>query len=100
MYDPAQNRDNKREIAQLAKLAARGFKWAAGPLAVSIVIYKRTAKKQMGWNMARPDADNCAKLILDALNGVVYADDAQVCNLHVEKHYGERSYTRVVVTEL
>lgn len=34
----------------------------------------------------RPDADNEAKLVMDALNGLVWADDAQVVDLHVRKH--------------
>lgn len=34
----------------------------------------------------RPDADNESKLVMDALNGLVWADDAQVVDLHVVKH--------------
>ena len=34
----------------------------------------------------KPDADNEAKLVMDALNGLVWADDAQVVDLHVVKH--------------
>lgn len=34
----------------------------------------------------RPDADNEAKLVMDALNGLVWADDAQVVDQHVVKH--------------
>lgn len=34
----------------------------------------------------KPDADNEAKLVMDALNGLVWADDAQVVDLHVRKH--------------
>ena len=34
----------------------------------------------------RPDADNEAKLVMDALNGLVWADDAQVVDQHVIKH--------------
>jgi Holliday junction resolvase RusA-like endonuclease len=33
----------------------------------------------------KPDCDNVAKLILDALNGIAYHDDAQVTTLHVIK---------------
>ena len=33
----------------------------------------------------KPDADNVAKLILDALNGLVFEDDKQVVSLTVEK---------------
>jgi len=37
----------------------------------------------------KPDADNIAKVICDALNGLVYIDDTQVVKLTVEKLYGE-----------
>lgn len=36
----------------------------------------------------RPDADNIAKTVLDALNKVVYLDDGQVTGLLVLKEYG------------
>lgn len=36
---------------------------------------------------SRPDADNIAKLVTDALNGVLYADDAQIHALTVVKRY-------------
>lgn len=35
----------------------------------------------------KPDADNIAKSILDALNGLMYADDAQVFSLQVVKRW-------------
>ena len=35
----------------------------------------------------RPDVDNIAKIIMDALNGVAYRDDAQVVELAVKKKY-------------
>ena len=33
----------------------------------------------------KPDADNIAKIVLDALNGVAWLDDAQVTSLTVVK---------------
>jgi len=36
----------------------------------------------------RPDADNVAKIALDALNGVIFEDDDQVYDLRVNKSYG------------
>ena len=36
----------------------------------------------------RPDIDNIAKIILDALNGIAYKDDSQVVKLTIEKYYG------------
>ena len=45
--------------------------------------------------LPRFDVDNCAKAALDALNGVAWADDAQVARLVVEKSYGEEARTTV-----
>ena len=36
---------------------------------------------------AKPDADNIAKAVLDALNGLVFTDDAQVFSLNVTKRW-------------
>lgn len=35
----------------------------------------------------KPDADNIAKVICDALNKVTYGDDTQICSLKVDKRY-------------
>ena len=37
----------------------------------------------------KPDADNLAKFVLDALNGVYYKDDSQIYELIVRKQYGD-----------
>ena len=39
------------------------------------------------WHTGRPDLDNLVKFISDALNGVFYKDDSQICLLHAEKMY-------------
>ena len=46
------------------------------------------------------DSDNLAKSILDALNGVAYDDDSQVCLLVVQKLYGEKARVEVVLEEI
>ena len=43
----------------------------------------------------KPDADNIAKAVLDALNGIAYRDDSQVVNLMVSKRYAERGHVTV-----
>lgn len=35
----------------------------------------------------KPDADNIAKIICDALNGIAYEDDVQIVNMYVDKVY-------------
>lgn len=51
--------------------------------------------------LKKPDADNIAKIILDALNGLAYKDDAQIQTLVVEKFYvneGEKPRVEVEIT--
>lgn len=43
----------------------------------------------------KPDCDNIAKAVLDALNGLAYKDDAQVAELVVKKRYGEKAHVAV-----
>ena len=47
----------------------------------------------------RPDADNVAKLVCDALNGVIWKDDAQICGLEVWKTWAEHGSLIVRVFE-
>jgi len=48
----------------------------------------------------RPDADNLAKAVLDALNGVAYTDDGQVCSMVLAKEYAPDPMTVVTITEV
>lgn len=48
----------------------------------------------------RPDCDNLAKSILDALNGLAYKDDKQITYLSVEKLYGEENKIEVALEEI
>lgn len=45
----------------------------------------------------RPDIDNIAKVVLDALNGVAYKDDTQVISLEVIKTYGPFEKLNVLI---
>ncbi len=50
--------------------------------------------------LKKPDADNVAKIILDALNGIAYHDDKQVVELHVTKFYNDTPGVIVFVDEI
>lgn len=55
------------------------------------------------WKATRPDSDNLAKLVLDAVNEVAFGDDGQVARLVAEKVHGatgEPPRTEVVVEQL
>jgi len=45
------------------------------------------------WRVKRPDIDNYVKLVLDALNGVFYKDDSQVCHIEAIKKYSKNPRT-------
>ncbi len=73
-----------------------------GPLTISIrAVYpipasvSKKARRQMQEGIQlptkKPDADNIAKVICDALNGIAYADDKQICRLTVVKRYAEET---------
>ena len=49
--------------------------------------------------VAKPDVDNLAKFVLDALNGTYYKDDSQVCQLFVHKRYGAENSVLVKLTK-
>lgn len=48
----------------------------------------------------KPDVDNVAKIILDALNKIAYKDDAQVVELSVKKLYSEVAKVFVHIEEI
>jgi len=52
------------------------------------------------WHTHKPDIENCAKAVLDALTGIVYRDDSQVCSLHITKRYhsaGDQAVTWIEI---
>jgi len=59
------------------------------PLSMDITFFCSATKA--GYHVKRPDVDNFLKLLLDALGpnnqrpGLLYLDDAQVCDIHVRK---------------
>lgn len=48
----------------------------------------------------KPDIDNIAKIICDALNGIAYADDKQVVHLTINKYYSEQPKVVVQLEEI
>ena len=48
---------------------------------------------------SKPDCDNIAKIVLDALNGIAYHDDSQITKLNVLKRYSETPRVWVRIRE-
>ena len=77
-YTPKRTKDYESTVAWAAKDAMRQAFATFGqiamptqmPVRVDLVIYPKDKRLS--------DIDNCAKSILDAMNGIVYMDDKQV----------------------
>ena len=48
----------------------------------------KSLSKKTRYHTKKPDVDNLAKSVLDALEGIIYVNDAQVISLQVTKDYG------------
>jgi Holliday junction resolvase RusA-like endonuclease len=81
------------------------------PLKAEIVAYfpipKSTSKKKRQMMLEgkirhtkKCDADNLAKSILDALNGIAFYDDSQVCELSVSKLYSDEPRAEITIREI
>jgi len=58
------------------------------------------ADLDMLYKVTRPDIDNLAKLVCDAMNGLIYYDDNQIVKLVAEKVYSQREGIELKVLEL
>ena len=70
-------------------------------------IPKNTSKKKISemlkgmiYHTKRPDIDNLVKSVFDALNGLAYYDDSQICKLTVCKLYSELPRVEITITEV
>ncbi len=104
------------KTAEYEKLVRLRFQNAGGqitdkPVRVEITAFftppKSTRKRDKAEMLAnrilpvkKPDCDNVAKIILDALNKIAYKDDAQVIELSVKKIYSEFAKVSVHIEEI
>lgn len=102
-YTPKGTRDYERAIREAYENAPRRPPEPfSGPIAVCIMTYRQlpklTPKRVLSEpDTHKPDADNIAKVVLDALNGVAWLDDAQVTSLTVVKLDRTRDQERLSV---
>lgn len=75
--------------------------WFARPETHYIDGFERRADAPT-WYLRKTDLDNLAKLVLDAMSGIIYADDHQVVSLDISKRYSDTSvgHTEVFVLTL
>lgn len=67
------------------------------PVLIAITVHKKIIKKSKSivaqYDYTKPDLDNVAKLVMDALNGAAYTDDKQVIGLTIKRDMRKRRQT-------
>lgn len=88
VYTPDKTRRFERDIAQLVLAHPTLIGPLCGPLKVTMrFILKRPKRPKFALPAVRPDADNFWKAVSDALNGILWEDDAQIVECHASKAY-------------
>lgn len=105
---PEKTRNMEAVIRSLAADAMEGRPPFLGAVEVIVTmrwLYPRSwSAKRKGdthWATGRPDLDNCLKLLGDALNKIVWYDDAQIASVGVARYYVEDvESTTIRISEL
>ena len=110
MYTDAKTLGYEAAIADEAARAMSGAEPFETPMQMQVSCYypipkswpkkiKQGALDEEVFPKVKPDLDNVVKAVLDALNGVVYLDDAQVVNLVATKRYATEPRVEVYIFE-
>ena len=111
MYDPPKTAKFKRELKQLAMLEMRGKSKFDSAISVKIKFFRRVQKSISNAERSRrlsgahrpivkPDLDNYIKGTLDALNDVIWTDDAIIVELNTSKWYSDNPRIEIEVKEV
>ena len=110
MFTPEKTADYESLVAATAGNAMRAHQLLDGPLEAVLEMRfpvpaswskakRARALAGVEWHTSKPDADNVAKAVLDACNGVVFRDDSQIVILIATKAFSEEPGVRVVIRE-
>lgn len=93
----------RQEVAGMAWTQVNGvIPFAAHvPVEMTLNFYftrPKSAKKRRAMTV-RPDGDKLIRAILDSCKGVIFADDAQVVEIHARKHYGGPDRAEIRIQE-
>ena len=81
----------RNNLQTLLKLAYSGGPIDA-PVGIEVIFYLPKPKKPRFETPAvKPDIDNYLKALFDAMNGIIFVDDARIVRVIAEKAYGRPS---------
>ena len=110
-YEPKKSRDYKSYVRECATGQGAPDEPLSGPLSLLVTEYRAIPASWAKWKrqaanegdispMTKPDWDNIGKAISDALNGLIWKDDAQVIDGHVRKFYDTEPRVEIEVRKL
>ena len=109
-YTPAKTTNYENLVKVVYQEKYLGQDLLEGSLSAEIKAYckpPKTSKKKLTDMLngtirptKKPDCDNVAKIILDALNNIAYDDDKNIVNLKVEKYFSDIPRVEVQIKEL
>lgn len=107
--DNPKSRSWKGMVAHAAREAYQG-ELLDGPLAVTFTFYRPRCKGHIGakgvkasaprYPTTKPDVLKLARAVEDALTGVIWRDDAQICVERIYKDWGEPARVEITVEVL
>lgn len=110
VYTPNKTKDYEFLVQQYFKIKYPNYQVLEGRISIDIIAYlkipnstSKTKTQEMLENKIsptkKPDADNIAKSILDAMNGFVFKDDNQVSKISIEKRFALEEKAVITVEE-
>jgi len=101
-YDEPKSRDYKIELRKMVQMKLPD-NWipVLGPVEITVDVFKKMPNSASRMRMylgetgaiqppTKPDGDNYTKSVLDALNSVIWKDDAQCSGIYVNKWYSQK----------
>jgi len=70
------------------------------PVMLTAVFYRTKSKyltRRETMPVRKPDLDNFNKLLLDSINGILVADDAQITTCHLRKRWTDKPYPYITI---
>jgi Holliday junction resolvase RusA-like endonuclease len=106
-FTPPKQSDFMAVVRLYASRAMAGQEPFDGPLALRVravylvpASWPQKRKDAARWKSSKPDADNIVKILKDAMNTIVFYDDAQVASLQVQKIYGPVAGVTISISRL
>lgn len=89
VYTPPKTRAYEKELKKWMMIHWAPFKKALTiPLMIQLAFFIKKSKScKKEFHTKRPDIDNLIKAVMDAGNGIIWKDDAQIVGISANKYY-------------